>query len=205
MLTIWGRENSSNVKKVLWLVEELSLPYELIKAGGQFGMLDDPAYRALNPNGLIPTIRDGDFVLWESNAIIRYLIAQYGGDLQIEDTKEQAAADKWLDWSSTAFIPAFRDPFWNLVRATPEQRNPEAIAKGVAACTRLLGIVDEALKTQPYLSGQRFGAGDIALGCFVYPWFEIPMGDAPLPHVRAWYERLKERPAYRKAVAIPIT
>ncbi|SHF75277.1 Glutathione S-transferase [Modicisalibacter ilicicola DSM 19980] len=206
MLKIWGRTNSVNVKKVLWCAEELGLDFERIDAGGQFGLVDEPAYRQMNPNGLVPCIQDGDLVVWESNAIVRYLCAKYGaGVLYAEDPAERAAADKWMDWTTSTFAVPFRAIFWNLVRIPTAQRDIQAIDDGLETCTKLLPRVDEALAERPFLSGSRFGMGDIPLGCFAYLWFELPIERPALPNLDAWYQRLTTRPAYRKQVMIPVT
>lgn len=206
MLKIWGRGNSNNVKKVLWCAEELGLAYEHINAGGAFGVVDEPAYRAMNPNGLVPCIQDGDLVLWESNAIVRYLAARYGeGGLWAIDPQARASADKWMDWTTSSLAAPFRDVFWNMVRLSPDKRDVVAVEKGLAACSRLFSIVDDALAGQPYLSGGQFGMGDIPLGGFTYAWFEMPIGRPDLLHLRTWYDRLAARPAYQKTVMIPLT
>lgn len=206
MLTIWGRNNSNNVKKVLWCAEEIGLPYETIPAGGAFGMTADPAYRAMNPNGLVPTIRDGGFVLWESNAIVRYLAARYApGTLSPTDPTEHASADRWMDWTTSSFAGPFRDVFWGMVRTKPEERDMAAIDAGRAKCAALLAIVDQALSRQPYLSGASFGMGDIPLGCFAHAWFAMPIERPDLPHLAAWYGQLLARPAYAKIVATPLS
>ncbi|WEK48605.1 MAG: glutathione S-transferase [Candidatus Kaistia colombiensis] len=206
MLTIWGRNNSNNVKKVLWCAEEAGLAYDWIPAGGSFGLTADPAYRAMNPNGLVPTIRDGDFVLWESNAIVRYLAGRYAfGSLASEDPQARASADRWMDFNTSSVAGPFRDVFWGMVRTPPEQRDMATIEAGRKRCAALFAIVDHALAEQPWLSGDRFGMGDIPLGCFTYAWFEMPIERPELPHLAAWYQRLKERPAYQKAVMIGLS
>lgn len=206
MLTIWGRNNSNNVKKVLWCAEEIGLPYESIPAGGAFGLTADPAYRAMNPNGLVPTIRDGDFVLWESNAIVRYLAARYAPERLVPQAMTtRASADRWMDWTTSSFAAPFRDVFWGTVRTAPDQRDIAAIEAGRQKSAALLAMVDQALAGQPYLSGDAFGMGDIPLGCFAYAWFGMPIERPDLPHLAAWYERLAARPAYRKAVMIPLS
>ncbi|BCP52945.1 glutathione S-transferase [Kaistia sp. 32K] len=206
MLTIWGRNNSSNVKKVLWCAEEIGLAYESIPAGGAFGVTADPAYRAMNPNGLVPTIRDGDIVLWESNAIVRYLAARYAdGTLWPRDIAERASADRWMDWTTAAFAPPFRDVFWGMVRTPAERRDMAVIEASRQKCSTLLAIADRALAERPYLSGEAFGMGDIPLGCLAYAWFAMPIERPDLPHLARWHERLLARPAYAKVVAIPLS
>ncbi|MBO0661612.1 glutathione S-transferase N-terminal domain-containing protein [Jiella sp. MQZ9-1] len=205
-MKIWGRINSSNVRKVLWCAEELGLSYERIDAGGAFGVVETPAYRALNPNGRVPTLEDGDLVLWESNAIVRYLANRYGKlPFTPTDPARLAAADKWMDWASTSLAAPFRDVFWNVVRMTPETRDDAAIENGIAGCSALLAIADAALAKSPYLSGEDLGIGDIPLGAVAYAWFEMPINRPDLPHLAAWYGRLKIRPAYQKSVMTALT
>lgn len=206
MLKIWGRTNSVNVKKVLWCAEELGIDYERVDAGGVYGVVNDAAYRQMNPNGLVPCIQDGDLVLWESNAIVRYLCAKHGqGTLYDEDPKQRAVEDKWMDWTTSTLVVPFRAVFWNLVRTPAGQRDEAAIAKGLEECSALLPRVDRVLADQPYLSGNRFGMGDIPLGCFAYGWFEMPIERPKLPNLEAWYQRLTQRSAYREHVMIPLT
>ncbi|GAB7532480.1 glutathione S-transferase [Pseudomonas sp. 3A(2025)] len=207
MLKIWGRQNSTNVRKALWIAEEVGVPYQSLNAGGEFGLVDEPDYRAKNPNGRVPMIEDGEFILWESNAIVRYLAARYGADSGFypADPQTRAQADKWMDWASSTLAAPFRPVFWGLVRTPAEQQDKAAIARGVQELNELWAIVDAALAHQPYLSGDELGMGDIPLGCFAYGWFAMPIERAPLPHLQAWYERLSARPAYRKAVMTPLT
>lgn len=207
MLKVWGRKNSSNVRKVLWCAEELALPYEREEAGGAFGMVDTPQYRALNPNGRVPLIEDGDFVLWESNAIVRYLAARYGSDTSWyqRDVCVRAQADKWMDWTTSTFAGPFRDLFWGMLRTPAEQQDWVLINGASKTCAELLSIVDQALSEKPYLSGDEIGMGDIPLGSFIYAWFEMPLERPSMPNLEAWYERLKLRPCYRGAVMTALT
>ncbi len=206
MLKIWGRTNSVNVKKALWCAEELGLSYERIDAGGPFGIVNEPAYRALNPNGLIPTLEDNGLVLWESNVIVRYLAAKHGAvHLYPAGAAERARLEMWMDWVASSIMEPYRQLFWNTVRLAPEQRDHAAAEKGLQELSRLLVMADHALSGQPYLSGESFGVADIPLGCIAYSWLNMPIQRPELPHFQAWYERLAERPAYQKIVIIPLT
>ena len=207
MLKVWGRKNSSNVRKVLWCAEELALPYDREEAGGAFGVVDSPQYRALNPNGRVPMIEDDGFVLWESNAIVRYLAARYGSDTSWyqRDVCVRAQADKWMDWTTSTFAGPFRDLFWGMLRTPAEQQDWVLINGASKTCAELLSIVDQALSEKPYLSGDEIGMGDIPLGSFIYAWFEMPIERPSMPHLEAWYERLKLRPCYRRAVMTALT
>ncbi len=205
-MKIWGPGNLTNVRKVLWCAEELDLNYEHVLAGGAFGLTASPQYRALNPNGLVPCIEDGELVLWESNAIVRHLARQYGtAPFAPSDPSAWAAADKWMDWTSLSFSAPFKELFWNLVRSKPETRDEAAIKQGRVQCATLLGIADEALKRTPWLSGDDFGFGDIPLGCIAYAWFNMPIERPDHPALAAWYGRLEQRPAYRKGVMTALT
>lgn len=205
MLKIWGRKNSSNVRKALWCAEEAGLAYERIDAGGAFGVVNDAPYRALNPNGVVPTLDDDGFILWESNTIVRYLAARYASDLYPQNLQARASAEKWMDWTTSSFAGPFRTVFWGTLRTPPEQRDAAAIQAAIDTCVRLLEIPEATLAKQPYLSGEQLGIGDIPLGSFIYAWFEMPIERPAQPHLKAWYERLKARPAYRDAVMTDLT
>ncbi|WP_422776162.1 glutathione S-transferase family protein [Pseudomonas mediterranea] len=207
MLKIWGRKNSSNVRKALWCAEELGLAFEAIDAGGAFGVVDTPEYRAKNPNGRVPMIEDDGFVLWESNTIVRYLLARHapGSAWYPSDLQARATADKWMDWTTSSFAGPFRTVFWGILRTPAEQQDWPAIHAAIKECDGLLAMADQALSEQPYLSGEAIGMGDIPLGSFIYAWFEMPIERAAQPHLEAWYRRLQQRPAYRKAVMTALT
>lgn len=205
MLKIWGRKNSSNVRKALWCAEEAGLAYERIDAGGAFGLVNEAPYRALNPNGVVPTLDDDGFILWESNTIVRYLAARYAPDLYPQDLQVRASAEKWMDWATSSFAAPFRTVFWGTLRTPPEQRDAAAIQAAVDTCVSLLAIPEATLAKQPYLTGEQFGMGDIPLGSFIYAWFEMPIERPSQPHLEAWYARLKARPAYRDAVMTELT
>ena len=170
-------------------------------------MVDEPHYRALNPNGRVPLIEDGELVLWESNSIVRYLGARYAPDTPWypADPVARARADKWMDWTTSSLAVPFRPLFWGVLRTPAEQQDWVQINAAHKQCAELLSIADQALATQPYLSGEEAGMGDIPLGCFVYAWFEMPIERPEMRHLRAWYERLQQRPAYQAAVMTALT
>lgn len=207
MLKIWGRKNSSNVRKALWCAEELGVPYESLAAGGAFGVVDTPEYRAMNPNGRVPVIEDDGFVLWESNTIVRYLADNYapGSAWSPRDPQARASAEKWMDWTTSSFAGPFRDVFWGILRTPAEQQDWLQINAAQKACAELLSMADQVLAAQPYLSGAEIGVGDIPLGSFIYAWFEMPIERPPMRHLEAWYARLKQRPAYQRAVMTALT
>ena len=203
MITIWGRPNSHNVKKVLWLAEELGLDFVRHDVGGSFGYPED--YTAKNPNRLVPTLEDGELVLWESNAILRYLAAQYGGEAFWPSAPTQRAlGDKWMDWQFT-LADAQRDAFLGMVRTTPDDRDNAAIKKSLSDSARLFGFVEHALTQTPWLSGDTFGIGDIPLGVYVRTFAGIGGDTTTMPHLQNWYKRLQQRPGYACHVMIPLT
>ncbi|MBW8727513.1 MAG: glutathione S-transferase family protein [Inquilinus limosus] len=207
-LRLWGRVNSVNVQKVLWCLQELDLPYERIDAGMQFGLNTEPAYLAMNPNGKVPLLADGDYVLWESNAIIRYLARQYGegGTLYPPDPKIRGGIDRWLDWSLSTLQPAERPVFWGLVRTPPAERDMAAIREAADAVAALWGIVDRHLAGRRFLEGEVFTLADIVLGAYARRWFGIEgMAKPELPQLQRWHARLAEREGYRRFVAPPLT
>lgn len=208
MLKIWGRANSVNVQKVLWCCDELGLPYERIDAGLQFGRVNDPDYRELNPNGQVPTLVDGTFVLWESNSILRYLAMQYGASsaLYPSEPKLRASIDRWLDWSLSTLAPAERPVFLTLVRTPPPQRDMEALAVNVKTLVSRWKIVDGHLQGRFHLEGDRFTIADIVLGAFAKRWFGIAGIDRPpMPSLERWYQRLTQRVPFKKHVDPPLT
>jgi glutathione S-transferase len=206
MLQIWGRDNSVNVQKVLWVCEELALPYERIDAGGAFGVVNTPQYRNLNPNGLVPTIEDDGFVLWESNAIVRYLTAKHSaGKLWPEDLKVRAEGDKWMDWQATTFWPTFRPLFWNLVRTPVDQRDEKAMEESRLRTGEILGYLDADLKSRAFVAGEQLTIGDIPMGCAIWRWVSLSIERPDLPNLKRWFDALAARPAYRKVVMLPIT
>ena len=208
MLKIWGRANSVNVQKLLWCCDELSLPFERVDAGLQFGRVNDPDYRELNPNGQIPTLVDGTFVLWESNAILRYLAMQYGAasSLYPADPKLRASIDRWLDWSLSTLVPAERPVFLTLVRTAPAERDMEALAANVKTLIARWKVIDGHLQGRFHLEGDRFTIADIVLGAFAKRWFGVEGIDRPpMPSLQRWYQRLTQRTAFKKYIDLPLT
>lgn len=205
MPTIWGRRSSFNVQKVLWLAGELGLAYEHIPAGGRFGLLDTPEFLRMNTHERVPLLRDGDTVVWESHAILRYLAARHGaGAFWPADPARRVRADGWMDWAQTALQPAFLSGvFWGYYRTPEAQRDPSAIARSLDATHACLRQLDAVLAAQPYLGGQALTLADIPAATTLYRYYELDIAHEPLAHVRAWYERLRERPAYREHVMVP--
>jgi glutathione S-transferase len=206
MLRIWGRNNSINVQKVMWTVAELGLAHERIDAGGKFGGLDTPEYIAMNPNRTVPTLDDDGFVLWESNACVRYLAARYGaGTLWIDDPAERALADCWMDWQAATLLRDIGVVFWGLIRTPEAQRDHAAIAASAERLGELFRILDQQLAGREFVTGSRFTMGDIPVGAACYRYHELPIERPRLPNLAGWYERLQQRAPFREHVMIPLS
>ena len=204
MIKIWGRVNSVNVKKVLWCLDELGLEYERTDAGLQYGVVNTPEYRKMNPNGLVPTLDEDGFIVWESHSIVRYLADKYGkGVLRPMELIPRTVANQWMDWAFT-FQSSVRDAFWNLIRTPAEKRDMKAVEASRVKSGQLAAILDAALADRLYLAGL-FSMGDIPIGTEVQRWIRLPIERPKLPHLEAWFERLCARPAFRKHVDIPLS
>lgn len=204
MLKIWGRRNASNVMPVMWAIGELNLPHVRHDIGGSFGGLDEPEYRAMNPNGTIPTIDDNGFVMWESIAIVRYLSTRYGlGSLAPKSPEQWALADQWMEWHKTTPYPAYIDLFWAIVRTEPALRDPVKIARLAKSVGESLKILDAQLGTNPYVAGETLTMADIPIGPAIYRYLDLPVERPPLPNIMTWYQRLCDRPAFQEHVMFP--
>jgi glutathione S-transferase len=200
MLKIYGQPNSINVRKVLWLCAELDLPFEREDWGGAFRSVNEPAFRALNPVGMIPVIDDDGTVVWESNAILRYLAGKTGRtDLLPVDPAARARIEQWMDWQASDFNNTWRVCFMGLVRRSPAHSDPLAIAASLQQFNAAIGIVDVQLARQGgYIAGPAFTLADIPIGLAVHRWYAVPMDGRPdYRHIAAYYDRLVERPGYR--------
>jgi glutathione S-transferase len=198
MLRIWGRKNSANVQKVMWGIGELGLAHERIDIAGAFGKNQEPDYLALNPNGLVPTLEDGDLVVWEANTILRYLASLHGkGTLEPADPKARARASQWMDWQLSVLGPAIHETFWGLVRTPPEKRNVPAIEASKAKTTAAIKILDAQLAKTAYVAGDSFSMGDIPVGIFGYRFHELVPERPALVNFERWYAALSARPAFR--------
>ena len=205
MLKILGRRTSANVMKPLWTADELGLDYEQVDVGGEFGGNREPGYLAMNPTGLIPTLVEDDFTLWESNAITRYLCGKYGqGSLYPADPRVRAVADTWMDWQQTACAPMMTPVFWGLVRTPEAERDYGAINAGIERGCEVWGMLDRRLADRAFVAGDEFTMGDIPIGPQAHRWFSLVEEHPPMPNLEAWYRRLTERPAFRKNVMIPV-
>lgn len=208
MIKLWGRANSSNVMKVIWLLEELGLPYARTDVGGPFGGTRTAEYLAMNPLGLVPSLEEDGFHLFESNAILRYLCNAHAPQTELypQAPRPRGTVESWMDFQQTALNRPASTVFQGLVRTAPEKRDAAAIAAGITEAAAIWGIMDGRLAGQPYVAGAAFSLADIPFGVHVHRWFNMDIPGRPeAPHLRAWYERLLGRPAYKAHCAGAIT
>ncbi|QIG51261.1 glutathione S-transferase family protein [Nordella sp. HKS 07] len=205
MIEVWGRRSSSNVQKVIWALDELGLEFKRHTVGGGFGGTHDPSYLKMNPNALVPVLRDGDITMFESNAIVRYLAARYGeGGLRPTAPRALAAAEQWMDWQQLNVVPHISAIFWNLVRVPADQRNDTAIAQANARLKEVLAIADATLGSSAWFAGDQFSFGDIVLGVLYWRYSRMDGERPDTPNIRRWFEALQQRPAYRKWVMVEV-
>ena len=218
-LTIWGRTNSINVQKVLWVCEDLKIEHKRIDAGMEFGVTKTPEYLKFNPNGLIPTINDNGFVLWESHTVMRYLVrrASNGSDasstmdsgdensLYPLNPKGAARVDQWLDWCNTVAWPAMRPLFWGWVRLKPEERNPQELEANRQLMIKAFTVFDGHLESHTYAAGDHFTLADIPMALIAYRWFNIPVDRPHFENISLWYKLVSDRPGFKKYCSAPLT
>ena len=202
MIKIWGRNTSTNVQKVMWAVAEIGLPHERIDIGGPFGGNREPAYLAMNPNGLVPTLQEEDgFLLWESNSIVRYLAAKHGSAMEPADLRERALANAWMDWQLSVFAPAIADCFLGLIRTPPEKRDHAAIEASKKRTTAAVAILDGQLAKSAYVAGENFSYGDIPAAVIANRYRALVPERPPFPHFERWFAAIAARRPFRDQVA----
>lgn len=204
MIKVFGRRNAYNVQKVLWTISEIGAKYEHVDIGSVKGQLDTPEFLELNPHARIPVLVDGDITIWESNTIVRYLSAKYAsGRLWPETPAQRSLADRWMDWELATFQPDFIDLFWGYYRTPPENRDSKSIEQSLARCERHFKMLNTHLGKNPYLGGDSFSMGDIPCGVSLYRYFEMGLSVSRPVNVISWYERLLNRPSFKKYIAVP--
>ncbi len=195
-LKIWGRISSLNVRKVVWAAQALGLPFERLDAGLRYGVVQTPAYLQQNPNALVPLLQDGDFSLWESNVIVRYLCAKHSlGHMYPDDLQQRFDAERWMDWQQTTFNPAGGPAFMQWFRTPVEQRKLDVIAKSVAATEPLLAMLNTHLAHNAYMVGDALTMADIPIASEIHRWWELPQPRPAYPHIERWYSQLLAHPA----------
>jgi len=209
MIKIWGRKTSSNVQKAMWAVGELNLEHERIDVGGAFGKNKEPAYLAMNPNGLVPTLEEDDgFLLWESNSVVRYLAGRHDGNgvLEPKDPKQRARAHQWMDWQLSVVGPAIHHAFWGLIRTPAEKRDMAAIKTSQEKTTDAMKMLDAQLGKTQYVAGPSFSYGDIPVGIMCYRFVQLVPERPAMPNLDRWYGLISKRKAFQDHVgAVPLT
>lgn len=206
-MKIWGRTTSSNVQKVMWGIGEMGIACERIDIGGSFGKNREPAYLAMNPNGLVPTLEEDDgFILWESNSILRYLAAKHqAAVLEPKDLRTRALAHKWMDWQLSVLGPAITPVFWGMVRTPPEKRDQAAIDAGKKKTADAVKMLDDQLGKSTFLAGDAFSYGDIPAGIMVRRYRDLVPERPRFDNVERWYQAIAARPAFDQHVTkIPL-
>ena len=206
MLKIWGRLSSINVRKVVLAARWVEVEFERVDAGREFGLVRTPEYLGRNPNGLVPLVEDGDFQLWESNVIVRYLCASHShGALYPEDLRTRFDAERWMDWQQTTLNPAGREAFVQLVRTPSGKRDAGAVAQSIAATQPLFDVLEGHLSQRPFMAGAMFTMADIPIACEVHRWLALPIGHPARPHLGRWYHHILAHPASRGVLDLPIS
>lgn len=206
MLKIWGRISSINVRKAVWTAQELGLEFERIDAGGAFGITKTSEYIAMNPNSVIPTVVDGDFTLWESNVIVRYLCAKHSfGNLYPSDLKARFNAERWMDWQQTTFSPSGRDAFWQLIRIAEPERDMKKVDASIAGTEILLDRFEIHMSTTPFVAGDALTMADIPMACELHRWFGLNLASKSRPYIEAWYTKMNARPASKNVFMLPLS
>lgn len=205
MLTIYGRATSSNVQLVMWAVVELGLGHERLDYGHVHGGTDTPEFQAMNPRGLVPVLKDGDLVVWESCAILRYLSAEYGdgGAFWPTDPKARARVDMWAEWGKNELSQAFTVPiFWPRVRTAAKYRDEAALSRAIDRFEGHLDLLEAQLEGSDFVTGDVLSAADIVIGHLLYRWFTMDISRRRRTNIERYYETLTARPAYREHVMV---
>lgn len=216
MLKIWGRPTSICTQRALWTLVEANVPFELTLAsatmgpnghvsggGPAFGHVNSPEYRSMNPHGTIPTIDDDGYILWESNAICRYLAQTYAPQLYGDDVKTLAHASQWMDWTNTQLEPHLHTLVMHLVRMQEADRDPATVEQTRREIIPELVRLDGHLADKSYVAGDDFTVGDIPPACAVYRWFLFDLERPAMPNLEAWQARVQGREGFQRHIASP--
>jgi glutathione S-transferase len=208
MIKIWGRNTSSNVQKAMWAVGELGLEHTRLDVGGAFGKNKEAPYLAMNPNGLVPTLEEDGFLLWESNSIVRYLAGKHdkANVLEPKDPRQRALASQWMDWQLSVVAPAITPAFWGLIRTPPEKRDRAAIKASQDKTTDAMKMLDAQLAKTAYVAGPAFSYGDIPVGVMAYRFRVLVPDRPPLANLERWFGLISKRKAFHDHVgSIPLS
>ena len=203
---LWGRLNSINVQKILWLCEDLQLDFERLDAGMQFGVTQTEAYLAMNPNGLVPTLKEGNFVLYESHSILRYLAKSHDQSqtLYPQSLEDAALVDQWLDWNNTSAWPPMRILFWGWIRTSAPDRDVADLDKNRLIVQKMLAMLDDQLSQSPWVAGERFTIADIPLALLVHRWLHLPIERENFLNLARWFKAVSQRPGFIRYGSAPL-
>lgn len=204
MLKVWGRISSINVRKVVLCAQMLNIPFQRIDAGLSFGVVNTPDYLMLNPNAMVPTLQDGEFTLWESNAIVRYLCARKN-QLYPSALHTRFRAEQWMDWQQTSLNRASGTAFVQWIRTSEAQRDRALIAQSVAATEPLLDLLNQALQNQSFIAGEQMSMADIPIACEVHRWWGLPQSRPSWPHLERWYAHMRQHPGSAGVLDLPLS
>jgi glutathione S-transferase len=194
-MILWGRNNSSNVQKVAWMLNELGVAYQRKEAGGAFGVVNTPEYKAFNPNSRVPTLQEGDFYLYESNAILVYLGQKYNKFIPNEP-QQTAKMHQWLDWQQTTLLPPLTPVFWGLVRTPPEKRDMALIEENAVKTIEVIKVLDAQLAKTEYVLGSEMTLPDFAIAPMAFRTLTLIPNRDPLPNVERWFNMINQRPHF---------
>jgi glutathione S-transferase len=198
--------SSINVRKAVWAAQEVGVPFGRTDAGMAFGVVGTPQYLAMNPNALVPTLQDGELVLWESNVIVRYLCARYAPDrLYPSDLATRFQAERWMDWQQTTFSPSGRNAFWELIRIPEAQRDMQKVEASIASTEPLLDRMENHLAKNAFMACGRLTMADIPLACEVHRWYGLGVTQTKRPHLEAWYAKILALPASANVLTLPLS
>ena len=204
MIELWGRKNSYNVQKVLWVLDELKMKYAHHDVGSQVGDLETAKFLAMNPRARVPVLVDKGSVIWESNTIVRYLSAVYGANsLWLDNPIQRSYADRWMDWELATLQPDFMDLFWGFYRKPESKRDSAQIENSKLQCERHFKMLDGHLKQNDFVAGEAFSMGDIPAATSLYRYFEMGMELEKPANLMAWYQRLSRREAFQRTIMTP--
>ena len=204
-IKIWGRSSSINVQKALIALTECGLEYEQEIIGRQYGGTNEQPYLALNPNGLVPALEDGDFVLWESNAIVAYICERYGPPhLCPSDPQQRALCDQWMIWQITSVYPHLRPLFMNAIRHDEYNGGEALLEAAPAKMMKSLDILEAQLRDREFIMGKDFTMADIPVGAVLKRWYTLMGDEGRHPNVSAWQKRLNERPSFTAHTNLPL-
>jgi glutathione S-transferase len=210
-LHIWGRMSSINVRKVVLAAQWMGLNFKRTDAGLSYGINKTPEYLRMNPNGQIPVLQDGDFTLWESNVIVRYLCAKHSmGNLYPADLQQRFDAERWMDWQQTTMNNVGRAAFVEWIRTPGAQPDMAAIAKSVATTEPQLAMLDAHLAQRPFMAGEHMTMADFPIACEMHRWWGLPPQHPALPrsaypHLSRWYAGISAQPASKGVLDIVLS